>query len=144
MQKSIEHPKLADLREFWEQKRAGLRMPARLSFDIFEFAPWMGHLTILDVVDNGADFYFRLHGTNIVELYGYEMTGKLVSNLPQEVSCTILHEYRELLVLREPKLIARKHVLPKKDYTRIIKLLLPLSSDDTSVDQIISCSYPVR
>jgi hypothetical protein len=144
MLEPIKHPKLASLLEFWSVKSVGKRMPARVDFDNFEFSPWMGHLTILDVIDKGRDFYFRLHGTNIVKLYGQEMTGKLVSELPSEVSGTIFTEYRELVDRCEPILIARKHVMPKQDYTKIIKLLLPLSSDNESVDQLISCSYPVR
>ncbi len=144
MQNPIEHPELAALKERWQEKRAGMKMPARSDFDTLEFAPWMGHLSVLDVIERGRDFFFRLHGTDIVTLYGYEMTGKFVSDLPREVASTIYKEYREVVDRCAPIVIARKHVLPKQDYTKIIKLVLPLSSDGESVDQLLSCAYPVR
>jgi hypothetical protein len=144
MQDPIEHPKLAALKVRWQEKCAGRKMPARSDFDTLEFGPWMGHLTVLDVIDGGRDYYFRLHGTNIVTLYGYEMTGKTVSELPNEVGTTILKEYREAVDRRGPVLVARNHALPRKDYTKIIKLILPLSSDGESVDKLLSCAYPVR
>lgn len=76
-------------------------MPGRSDFDALGFAPWMGHLTVLDVVDGGRDFFFRLLGTNIVDLYGYKMTGKSVSDLTREVGTTILKEYREAVDRRD-------------------------------------------
>ena len=144
MQDPIEHPELAALKEKWQEKRAGRRLPARSDFDTLEFAPWMGHLSVLDAIEGGRDFFFRLHGTNIANLYGYEMTGKSVSDLPSEIRTTISKEYREAVDRCEPILIARNHVLPKKDYTQIIKLILPLSSDGEAVDQLLSCAYPAR
>ena len=144
MRAHIEHPKLATLEDFWSTKCAGREMPARDDIDVLELAPWMGHLSIMDVIDGGADFYVRLHGTRTATLYGLDLTGKLVSDLPSEVGSTLSKEYRELVKRAEPIIITRVHVLPKKDYTNIIKLLLPLSSDGESEDQIISASYPVN
>jgi hypothetical protein len=118
----IEHPKLSALDKLWREKCDTKSIPMRTDFDIFELVPWMGNLTILEVIEGGKDFYFRLHGTNIVNLYGYEMTGKYVSELTEEIGVTIFREYRELLQRREPMLIQRKHVHPGREYTKIIKL----------------------
>ena len=64
------------------------------------------------------------------------MTGKYVSVLLEVVRDAVLKEYRHL--------IERRHVIPARHYTRVIKLLLPLSSDGEPIDQILTCSYPVK
>ncbi len=46
----------------------------------------------LDVIDGGADFYYRLLGTKIASLYGYELNGKHVSVLPEVVRDAVLKE----------------------------------------------------
>lgn len=141
----IEHPKLSALQALWEAKRGAREFPSRADFDVLELTAWMGNLTILEVVDGGADFRFRLHGTNIVNLYGHEMTGKLASTLPLPVAKVIFEEFGTLVHRRAPMLIQRGHVSPHRDFTKVIKLLLPLYVDDeTSVQQLFSCSYPVR
>tara|TARA_B100000676_G_scaffold299808_1_gene344614 strand:+ start:1427 stop:1786 length:360 start_codon:yes stop_codon:yes gene_type:complete len=119
-------------------------MPSRRDFDVIEFKQWMGNLGVLDVIDGGADFYYRLLGTKIVALYGYELTGKYVSVLPEVVRDAVLKEYRHLIECRAPVCIERRHVIPARHYTRVIKLLLPLSSDGEAIDQILTCSYPVK
>ena len=95
----------------------------------------MGNLTVLEVLDNGMDCHFRLHGTNIVNLYGYEMAGKLASSLPHVVAKTIFEEFRALVRQRPPMPIQRGHVSPDRDYTKVIKLLLPLYVDDETAVQ---------
>jgi hypothetical protein len=140
----IEHPKLAALETLWRGKCGSKSIPARSDFGLFEFVPWMGNLTILEVIEGGEDFYFRLHGTNIVNLYGYEMTGKYVSGLSEEIRITIFREYSEAVQRREPTVIRRSHVHPSREYTKVIKLLLPLSPVGETINQPFSCSYPVR
>jgi hypothetical protein len=49
------------------------------------------------VIEGGKDFYCRLGGTNIVNVYGYEIIGKYVFRLTEEIRGTILWEYREVM-----------------------------------------------
>ena len=60
--------------------------------------------------EGGEDFYFRLHGTNIVNLYGFVVRGKYISELTEEIRATIFWEHRGLMQRRGPVLIQRKHV----------------------------------
>ena len=103
-----------------------------------------GKLGVLDVIDGGADVYYWPLGTKIVSLYGYETTGKHVSVLPEVVRDAVLKEYRRLTECRAPVCIKCRHVIPARHYTRVIKLLLPLLSDGKAIDQILTCSYPVK
>ena len=85
-----------------------------------------GKFGFLDVIDGGAEFYYRLLGTKIASLYEYELTGKHVSVLPEVVRDAVLKEYRRLIECRAPVCIERRHVIPARHYTRVIKLLRPL------------------
>ena len=95
------------------------------------------------MIEDGKDFYCRLGGTNIVNLYGYEMAGKHVSRLTEEIRGTILWNYREVMQRQEPIFIQRNYVYPGREYTKIIKLLLPLSWNGAAIIQLFSCFNPV-
>ena len=103
-----------------------------------------GKFGFLDVIDGGAEYYYRLLGTKIASLYEYELTGKHVSVLPEVVRDAVLKEYRRLIEYRAPVFIERRHVILDRHYTRVIKLLLPLSFGGKAIDQFLTCSYPVK
>ena len=103
-----------------------------------------GKLGVLDVIDGGADFYYRLLGTKVAALKGYELTGKYVSVLPEVVRDAVLKEYRRLIECRAPAFIERRHVILARHFTRVIKLLLLESSDGKAIDQFLICSYCVK
>lgn len=94
--------------------------------------------------EGGEDFYFRLHGTNIVNLYGFVVRGKYISELTEEIRATIFWEHRGVMQRRGPVLVQRKHVHPGWEYTKIINFLLPLSPEGEKINQTFSCSYPER
>ena len=129
LSQEIEHQKLAALDKLWRKKCGAKSLPARTDFDVFE---------------GGEDFYFRLHGTNIVNLYGFVVRGKYISELTEEIRATIFWEHRGVMQRRGSVLIQRKHVRPGREYTKIINLLLPLSPNGEKINQIFSCSYPER
>ena len=129
LSQEIEHQKLAALDKLWRKKCGAKSLP---------------ELNDLDVFEGGEDFYFRLHGKNIVNLYGLEMRGKYISELTEEIRATIFWEHRGVMQRRGPVLIQRKHVHPGWEYTKIINLLLPLSPEGEKINQTFSCSYPER
>lgn len=77
----IEHPKLLDLLRFWEEKRGARTMPRRSEIDVLELAPWLGNLILLEVLDYGENFLYRVYGTNLVRLIQYDRTGKSTDDL---------------------------------------------------------------
>jgi hypothetical protein len=95
------------------------------------------------VIEGGKGFYCRLGGTDIVNQYSYEMTGKHVSRLTEEIRGTILWNYREVMQRQEPIFIQRNYVYPGWECTKIIKLLLPLSRNGVAIIQLFSCFNPV-
>lgn len=135
------HPELAALRDFWDEKRGDRRMPARADIDVQELKRWLGHLALLDVVDGGRDFVFRVHGVDLVELYGVDLTGKALSEAGSAVEAVVLDEYRSVVDEKAPLFVKRHHAQPEKDFVGVSKLILPLSSDGETVDMILFGYY---
>jgi len=66
------------LRAYWERKRAGRTMPARADVSPSEIRDHLGWVMILDVLDDGRDFRYRLIGTLVTQYFSTDATGKTV------------------------------------------------------------------
>ncbi len=54
-------------------------VPDWRNVDPVRLLPWMGWITLYDVVDGGRDVRYRLVGSRITEQAGVDLTGRLVS-----------------------------------------------------------------
>src|SRR5437899_636035 len=77
----IREPRLRELWQYWARKRDGTLLPGRAAISPHEMRPWLGYLLLMDVVEGGRDFRYRLHGTQLVQLFGVDLTGQLVGAL---------------------------------------------------------------
>ncbi len=130
-------PRAKALLDLWHAKRRDGRLPARRDFAFEDFRPWLGWITLLEVRDDGADFYFTLHGTAAVDRYRIDMTGKKASELPANWSKTIIHGYRDVVRLRQPA-ISRHRLKDSQFEYSWLRLLLPCADDGRNVDRIIA------
>lgn len=73
------HPLVQGFADLWTAKRGQRPLPYRSDFPIEELAPWFGHVIIMDVIDDGLDFRYRLIGTGITEFLDRDYSGKRVS-----------------------------------------------------------------
>src|SRR5690348_504496 len=74
-------PLINALVAYWESKRAGRIAPRRADIDPTDLAPHLPNIFMLDVLEGGTDFSFRLIGTGIVRGMGRDSTGKRLSDL---------------------------------------------------------------
>ncbi len=85
-------PETRRLLEYWQSKR-GQRPRLRLNdldlMEIYDIAPL---LTIRDVVDGGREFRSRYWGTQLVNLFGVETTGKLLGEAFSPESAQVLKD----------------------------------------------------
>ncbi len=101
----------------------------------------MGHLSLVDVLDGGTDFFFRVHGTVLAwQLVGEDLTGRRLMQLPYEWKDIWFHEYATVVHTRKPLYLARK-ASNTKDFIVIGKLILPLSDDDGRVNMLLYGVY---
>lgn len=120
----------------WEGKGRPDRLPARADFVLPELRPYIGSIAILDVVDGGADFRFRLYGSDIAEEYQADMTRKSVAQFRPHFRAAIVPGYRRCLEMRAPHydVIDIDDEMMRYKWERIV---VPLASDRHSVDMLM-------
>ena len=136
-------PRLIDLYRLWQAKRSDARIPARIEFGLDELRPLMGRIAILDVIDGGADFRFRLYGSNIANAYRGEMTGKSVREYRPHFYATITSGYLQCVASRAPH-YDRLEVDDQMMLYRWERLILPLAADGTTVDMLLVASITLE
>jgi hypothetical protein len=129
-----------DFFDLWSARCSEDHIPARNSFDFECLQPWLGNIQIMEVVAGGQDFLHKLIGTNIVDMIGRDLSGKLVSECDYEIGANqMLERYRFTMSMRKP-VFRRGKVLWKEDrsWLNFEMVTAPLSNGGTNVDQLIS------
>jgi hypothetical protein len=80
---AIVDPALQRLYGYWNERRATRAMPARADIDPLDLGFILGHLILVDVLCDPRRFLIRVHGTELARRVGYELTGKVLDELPQ-------------------------------------------------------------
>ena len=135
--------RLGALLALWDARRGTRPMPARADFTFEDLLPWVGHLALLDVVGTGEDFRYVVYGTRLVETFGFDLTGRSARDAIALIGPQPLAEYQRVAATRVPDHVSRMSPANKEHLT-ITKLALPLSSDGTMVDKIVSVIYRVE
>ena len=136
----IHVPPLRGLWAYWNGKRDTGHLPGRAAINPFELRPWLGHLLLMDVIDKGRDFRYRLHGTVLVQLFGADLTDKLVSRLALSDVERLLEEGRRPVASRD-YLYIEETVVAEKKHAAISKLILPLATAGADVDMLMVGIY---
>lgn len=137
----IAEPRLCALHALWQAKRCERPMPARGDFAWPELKPWMGNLALLDVLEDGQDFRYRLWGSEIARHLGYELTGRRMSEVVCWLGPNPRDEYRRICATRQPLAVAVR-IPDIRRPVRLDKLGLPLSEAGAQVEQILAALYP--
>lgn len=130
--------KIVDL---WEEKRpAPGRLPARADFDMVDFKPWIGWVSIYDIeYGNPIRFRIRLAGTEITVIEQADNTGRYLDEVfPPDAFPTVFAPYFEALEERAPVYLQRRvPTLFDTDKT-LSKLVLPMAQDGGRPDKFIN------
>jgi hypothetical protein len=114
-------------------------MPARRDFDALELTRWMGELHLVEVIDGGRDFLYRIFATNIAGLLPFDMTGRRMSEFADlRMRAAVISCYREIVRMAAPYLIRRPAILEfGAGYMTVHEYLaLPLGDDGQTVDRM--------
>jgi hypothetical protein len=134
---TIETPCLRQLYIYWDERRHGREFPARRDLDPIEFRFALGHIMLIDVLHDPVRFRFRLHGSELSLRAGYDMTGKLVDELPNPKNRTILlARCRSLMETRCPARVLDQRRLGRRLFT-YEALWLPLAGDGSAIDMLM-------
>lgn len=134
----IVDPLLRRLFAYWEAKRAGREMPARSDVDPIDLRFILGQLILVDVLPGPTlRFRIRLHGTELAQRAGYELTGKMLDELPStEFRALAQRSFTATAETRRPFHSIRDRILDGKP-RRYESLMLPLSPDGDGVDMLL-------
>ena len=72
-------PRLPRLLDWWRGECGGEALPAR-AIDPLALRFILGWLMIMEPLDGGADFRYRLYGSSIAEIMGRDLTGCKISD----------------------------------------------------------------
>jgi hypothetical protein len=133
----IRDPKLRRFHRYWLEKRGERRMPARRDIDPLDFPYLLGNLMLIDVLADPQRFRVRLHSANVVARMQYDMTGKLLDEVPRpEWRAYIIERCRGLVEAGEPLLLTNDLWLDGRT-SHYEALWLPLSEDGVRVTMLV-------
>ena len=134
----IETPCLRRLYTYWEERRQGRDFPGRRDLDPLDFRYALGHIVLLDVLGEPRRFRFRLHGSELTARAGYDMTGRLIDELPNPTNRTLLIERCTMLMeLRQPLAVIDERLLGQRRFG-YEALWLPLAKDGEHIDMLMA------
>jgi len=134
----IETPCLRRLYAYWEERRQGRAFPARRDLDPLDFRYALGHVVLLDVLRDPVRFRFRLHGSELTARAGYDMTGKLVDELPNPKNRALLIERCHMLVeTGQPVAVIDERLLGQRRFG-YEAVWLPLADDGEHIDMLMA------
>jgi hypothetical protein len=138
------HPMLQKLHHYWDKCRQGREFPSRRDLDPVEFWFALGYVSLIDVLHAPLRFRYRLVGTNLTDNLGYEMTGRMLDELPEpQVRAYLLERYGEVVRRRQPVVEADNPLLDNRLWYHRT-LYLPLSSGGQEIDMIMTCRISER
>jgi hypothetical protein len=135
---TIKHPRLQQLYDYWSAKRGDRKMPSRADIDPLDMTFIIGNVILVDVIaGTPLGFRIRLHGTNLVERVHYELTGRMLDDLPQVQFRNLTRKsFTKVAKTAEPLRALNDRVLDDQ-MRRYETVILPLSGDDTRVDMLL-------
>lgn len=137
----IETPPLRALYSLWEGLRWDCAFPAWRNFDRRQLEPFLDNLLLIDVLREPLRFRFRYHGKELAWRAGYEMTGKLVDELPHRQNRAVLLERCRSLTERPRPYVGRGARFVGGRELAYEALWLPLSEDGNTVTTLLGGLY---
>lgn len=136
------YPELETFLAFWEHLRGERAMPARADLDISAMKPWLGHLLLLDVLDERR-FRYRIYGSKIAALLDRDLQGQEVDELPPEVRDEARRDYIQVVASRAAHFVILQRAIAD-GVCEFGKLTLPLSDNGETVTKLLAAIYPAH
>jgi hypothetical protein len=140
---------LADRRQvmvldYWQALPKTDGIADTLKVEVERLVPALGYLMLLEAEDAGKRYRYRVYGSEIASVTGFDMTGKRIEETPTTAAtlCFLLATYMAVYERRTPLYTA--HKAPSDITTNHWhRLLLPLGQDG-AVRRILVCMVPVQ
>lgn len=113
-------------------------LPVFQGIDVPSMRPVLGYLTLLDLVDGGRDFRYRVFGTRLADRLPFDLTGKCVSENPDPTMARYFVALNQATVARRAPVFAL-HVPPANvevEYWQ--RLVVPLADETGTVVRLLN------
>jgi hypothetical protein len=126
----------------WEAKRDGKFAPHPSDVGALALpVAALPRVVLVDAMDDGVRFRFRLVGSAVALSSGTDFTGKFVDEaLTGWVPNAVVADYRRVVTEKRPAYAVAQIRLPDGQVVRNSRLALPLSSDGAAVDRLMLVS----
>jgi len=118
----VEHERSVSFLSYCLEKKPKGGLADRRDFTGETLKPWLGNIIVLEFDRERDDFRYRLYGSEIAALAGFDMTGKWVSDFRSEIGDLFSAQYRN--AVQEKRLIVSRnsylHSRAPCDWERII------------------------
>ena len=142
---SLGEAPLEALLRWWQANRPAGGIPSIDMVDAIGLKAALGYLMILDVLEDGWDYRYRLYGTEIARLAKRDYTGQKTSDLKVFSTIPIFYIACYRAVLRRPEPLMTHNQPPidvaTSSWTR---LLLPLAGPDGRIARFLVGNVPGR
>lgn len=127
----------------WQSLRDANGRVTPAQIDPFALRPALGYILLIDVLEDGADFQYRLYGSEVARVAGFDMTGKRTSEIVTGslAGNFYIAGYRALLKRPEP-LFTWQEMPMQITINNWDRIVLPLSGPDGRVARILTCNMP--
>lgn len=125
---------------YWRSKKTGPACPALADIDLMEIHDIAPVIALCDAVDGGAEFVARFYGTGIVDVFGFDRTGKTVAEgFPPEKVEMIVARHRLPYESGEPARVVGYLTAVGKDYPFAFEAIyLPLRGTGDAIAHVVS------
>jgi hypothetical protein len=132
-------PILGPALAYWIRKRGTAATPRKSDIDPTEIhAKILPKTQIIDVLDDGARFRYRLVGTALVEANGKDYTGKYPDELlSEDRAAFVLNIYRTVCRIKRPLFTTNRYHTTKNIDLFTNRIYMPLSEDGVNVHYIL-------
>jgi len=131
---------LDEILDYWDAKRGDRFAPARADIEPLDLKSAMSRIVLLDVIADPFDVRFRLVGTHVAGVQGFDATGISVRDMrPQEYAELIFGHYAACVERKAPSM----HLIYLDTFGRSMsyaRLALPLSEDAKTVTMLMAVS----
>ena len=135
-------PVLTAVLQTWEAKRGAKFAPHPTEMDAFALPPAvLPRIVLVDVVEGGLRFRFRLVGSAVALSSGADYTGQYVDEaLSGAVRDSVLQHYGTVVRDRRPAYAVAAYRLPGGETVKNSRLAVPLTLNGDAVDRLLLAS----
>ncbi|UUX51173.1 PAS domain-containing protein [Nisaea acidiphila] len=139
----VEDGRLRQLLAYWQTKRTDGPAAPLGGIDPAEMRFILGYLMILEALEDGADFRYRLYGSLIAERFGRDVTGQTVCAFgDSEYIVNFFLATYQAVVERAAPLLTTHFPRPGSQTASWTRLILPLSDEGGRVARLLVGQIP--